>query len=119
MNHRLPTPERIQSYLRNRGWREETRLPPAGVMYALAVQTASGQPLTVFAPELEEAFDYPLAVAAVVETLAAYEERPKATIHAEMLATDPAPVTPVAPAAPVPAPHANGSATDAKGVPTP
>jgi hypothetical protein len=113
-DQQLPTPDRIRSYLRSRGWREETRLPPAGVMFSLAAPTVSGQPLTVFAPELQDAFDYPLAVAAVVETLAAFEDRPKAAIRADMLATNPAPTASASDKSPT-----NGSATAPKGVSTP
>ena len=52
IDQQLPTPECIRLYLHSRGWREERRLPPAGVMFSLAVQTDSGKPLTVFAPDL-------------------------------------------------------------------
>jgi hypothetical protein len=80
MTEQLPTPERIRSYLCNHGWHEARQLPPAGAMYSL-----TGQSLTVFAPELEAAIDYPLRVADVVATLSSLEGRPEAAIRADLL----------------------------------
>ncbi len=99
----LPTPEHIRSYLSDHGWHEERRLPPAGVMFSLAAQTESGHPLTVFVPEQEGAADYPLRVADVVTTLAAFEDRSEDEVRADMLGTplpQPAPTPPSHPADP-------------------
>jgi hypothetical protein len=112
----VPEPQQVVAYLMKHGWVPEDPVPDDGVMLTFREPDDFGEPITVLVPLSTDIHAYPLRVRDVVVTAAGMDDRDEDEVWAEMLATDPAPVAPVAPA---PAPHANGSATDAKGVPTP
>ena len=87
-DRKLPKPAGIRAYLAAHGWTEEKPLPPAGTMFSLPGTNGSGDPVTVFVPNLERSPDYPLRVSEVVTTLAGVEQRPEGHILAELIAPD-------------------------------
>lgn len=92
----LPKPEQMVAYLEAHGWHFARHTKHPGAFYEYHIPADDGTPLELFVPfgDDMEWEDYAPCVVAVLDTLVAFEERPKYEILAELLVTKPAP-TPV------------------------
>jgi hypothetical protein len=98
-----PTPEQIDAYLTDHGWRFDRPMKQPGAVYLYHQLSDDDNPMELFvpdyAPHADAVEDFASSVMAVVETIKAFEHRSGEAVLAEMLAIDvtPAPRTPPVP----------------------
>lgn len=91
MTHsQLPTAAQIGTYLAAHGWRFARPMKEPGAVYAYHQTTDDGDPIELFVPD-EGHLDYHSrgrAVMAVTDVVAAYEERNRQDVLADLLAVE-------------------------------
>lgn len=84
----MPTSDQVRAYLSARGWRFGWAIGSVGWMYVYRDASDDGQPITVFVAAHQTAEDYTQRVFDVIETLQAFDRRPRRDIIADLLAVE-------------------------------